>query len=136
MAAFDVMQGSCTPVLYVTIDELEATAHRFAVSILKLHRQLPKTEPQSSIGRQLVRAGTSVALNFRASRRSRSHVEFVSRTALVAEEADECVGWLNLLADSDLRPGAQVQPLLGEARELTAIFSASYRTARRRHGRR
>jgi hypothetical protein len=37
----------------------------------------------------LAKSATSVAFNYRASCRARSHAEFTAKTGLVAEEADE-----------------------------------------------
>jgi hypothetical protein len=48
----------------------------------------------------------------------------------VEEEADESVYWLELLRDSGGASGTSVEPLLTEANELTAIFTASGRTAK------
>jgi four helix bundle protein len=74
-------------------------------------------------------------MNYRAACRGRSHDEFTAKIGLVAEEADESLGWLetirdaNLLLSSDLK--TELQRLLREADELTAIFSKSFGTARR-----
>jgi four helix bundle protein len=86
------------------------------------------------IGKQLLRSGTSVAANYRAVCRARSKREFISRVGVVVEEADETVFWLEMLHDNNILPQARLQPLLNEARELTAIFTASERTAKRRRG--
>jgi four helix bundle protein len=50
---------------------------------------------------------------------------------VVAEEADETVFWLELLIEAGIMPAKRLEGLLKEARELTAIFSASAQTARR-----
>ena len=52
--------------------------------------------------------------------------------AVVAEEADEAVGWLEHLSAVGLGNAQQVASLLAEARELRNIFAASYKTSRRR----
>ncbi|MGA8432257.1 MAG: four helix bundle protein [Candidatus Sulfotelmatobacter sp.] len=44
----------------------------------------------------------SVAANYRAACRARSKAEFVARIAIVAEEADEAVLWLELLIESGI----------------------------------
>ena len=46
------------------------------------------------------------------------------------EEADETVFWLELICESGLLPMPRIEPLLKESRELAAIFTASYGTAR------
>jgi four helix bundle protein len=82
-------------------------------------------------GGQLLRSGTSVAANYRAACRGRSDKEFCAKIGLVAEESDESLLWLDLLAgDSPGGRGRNYELLRQEADELTAIFSASYKTAR------
>jgi hypothetical protein len=46
------------------------------------------------------------------------------------EEADEAILWLELLTESGIVPLKKTELLLKEAHELTAIFTASRRTAR------
>jgi four helix bundle protein len=82
------------------------------------------------IGRQLLRAATSVAANYRSAGRARSRREFSSRIGVVLEEADESLFWLELLEELKYRP-EMTEALRREARELVSIFSASYETARR-----
>jgi hypothetical protein len=48
----------------------------------------------------------------------------------VAEESDETLGWLDFINDARLMPSRGPAPLMREARELVAIFSATYGTAR------
>jgi len=56
--------------------------------------------------------------------------EFVAKIGVVVEEADEAVLWLELLEESGIISPEKTSSLLAEARELTAIFTASQRTAR------
>jgi len=83
------------------------------------------------MGRQLLRSGTSVAANYRACGRARSDKEFCSRLGVVVEEVDESQLWLELLPEADPAIADKTQKqLLREAGELTAIFTASYRTTK------
>ncbi len=97
---------------------------------MRLFQSLPKTEEARVIGRQLLRSATSVAANYRAVGRSRSRAEFVSKMGIVVEEADETVFWLEMLVDTEVAQGSDVEPLRAEANELLAIFAASQRTAK------
>jgi len=101
----------------------------FAVAVLELMEKLPKGGELGVIKRQLIRSETSVGANYRAAQRSRSRKEFVAKLALVEEEADECIYWLELLCVRRVSSELCVRPLLGEASELVAIFVASRRTA-------
>jgi four helix bundle protein len=111
-------------------NELKQRTKEFAIRIIKLFRSLPKTEEARIIGRQVLRSGTSVAANYRATCRARSRSEFVSKLGIVVEEADETVFWLELLVDADIVPKARMEKLLAETNELLAVFAASQRTAK------
>jgi len=111
-------------------EQLRDRTKTFALRVVRLFRSLPYKPDAQVLGKQLLRCGTSVAANYRAVCRSRSKAEFVARIGLVVEEADEAVLWLELLAESGVVSGEKTKELLEEARELTAIFTASQQTAR------
>lgn len=113
-------------------EELRKRTKAFALRIIRLYRALPRNTEAQVIGKQVLRSGTSVGANYRAVCRARSQAEFVARMGLVAEETDETVFWLELLIDAGIVAKRRLDGLLNEARELTAIFSASTQTARRR----
>jgi four helix bundle protein len=111
-------------------EELRDRTKAFALRIIRLFRSMPyRTDPQV-LGKQLLRCGTSVAANYRAACRERSKAEFIARIAIVAEEADESVLWLELLVDSGIIKSGITAALLKEAKELTAILTASRKTAK------
>ncbi len=109
---------------------------KFALRILDLADALPHTRSGNVIAGQIVRSGTSVAANYRALCRAKSRADFINKTSIVEEEADESCFWLELLIDRSLLAPSRVQPLLKEANELTAIFVASRKTAVSRQARR
>lgn len=113
-------------------EELKARTKAFALRVIHLVEALPKNRTGDVIGRQLLRAATSVGANYRAACRARSQVEFAAKIGIVEEEADESAYWLELVIEAGLVPAAKVQDLLAEANELVAIFVASARTAKRR----
>jgi four helix bundle protein len=49
----------------------------------------------------------------------------------VVEEADESILWLELLEDAGVMAHERLDSLQSEARELTALFTASHNTSRR-----
>src|SRR5215468_8164014 len=111
-------------------EELRDRTKRFAIRIVHLFCALPKSTEAQVMGRQLLRCGTSVAANYRAVCRARSKQEFIARIGVVAEEADESVLWLELLNESGITKSEFTVDLLKEARELTAILTASQQTAK------
>lgn len=110
-------------------EELKDRTKQFALRILKLVAALPKTIEGPAIANQLVRSGTSVAANYRATCRARSKAEFIAKVGVVLEEADETLLWLELISEANLLPPKRINPLLTEANELVAIMAASRRSA-------
>ena len=111
--------------------QLRDRTKAFAKQIVRLCRTLPKDWEVRELGKQLLRSGTSVAANYRACGRARSDKEFCSKLGVVVEEADESQLWLELLPEAYPAIEAKThKALLNEAGELTAIFTASHRTAR------
>jgi len=100
----------------------------FAINIIFLFRKLPKTEEARIVGRQLIRAATSVASNYRAACRARSDNEFYAKISIVVEEADESVFWIEVLKEAEIY---NVEPeIVREASEILAIVAKSRKTAK------
>jgi four helix bundle protein len=113
-------------------EQLRARTKDFAVRIIHLFRSLPPAKEAQIIGNQLLRCGTAVGANYRSACHARSRADFISKIGVVTEEADESVFWIELLADLNIMKKERLEELLKEARELTAIFSASRQTAKKR----
>jgi four helix bundle protein len=95
----------------------------FGGSVLKLFIKLDRQrEELRMLGKQLVRAGTSVGANYREASRARSDAEFISKIELCTQEADETQYWLELLGEECGVSAALTQPLWKEADELISIF--------------
>jgi len=112
-------------------ETLRDRTKKFAVRIVRVYRALPLKTDAQVLGKQLIRSGTGVAANYRAACRSRSKAEWVAKIGIVVEEADETVFWLEMLSDCDIVPRKKLEPLMAEAHELSAIFTASQFTARK-----
>ena len=117
----------------MTPEELRSRTKKFALRVVKLYRSLPRTPDAQVMGRQLLRCGTSVAANYRASCRARSKAEFASRVGIVVEEADESGFWLEMLVEADIVKAPLLEDLLRESKELTAIFTATVRSVKKRN---
>ena len=116
----------------MTEKDLLRRTKQFALRVMKLVDALPKTTSGRVIGGQLIRSGTSVSSNYRAACRGRSKAEFIAKLGIVEEEADESAHWMELIMEGALLREPRVRPLHQEACEITAIMSASKKTARAR----
>ncbi len=101
------------------------------MSVIKFTEQLQRDDTSRTLGRQLLRSGTSVGANYRAACRSKSKPDFISKMSTVLEEADESAFWIELLVDATKASPQVAQPVLTEANELVAIAAASINTAKR-----
>ena len=110
--------------------ELKERTKEFAHRCVKLALALPKGQLGNHIAGQLIRCSTSVAANYRATLMAQSKASFISKLSIVLEETDEAAFWLEFLLDEGLMKRDQAESLLNEARELTAIFFTSRKTAK------
>jgi four helix bundle protein len=110
--------------------ELKIRTRKFAVDVFNFVDKLPNRKSAHIIGNQLGRSASSIAANYRAACRGRSNAEFIAKPGIVEEESDETTFWLDILTDTNNATVDQVRLLLKEARELTAIFTASNKTAK------
>jgi four helix bundle protein len=111
-------------------EELKERTRQFALDVLRLVQRFRRTMEAEIIGRQLIKAATGVAANYRAACRARSRTEFIARIGTVAEEADESQFWLDFTVALPIVADAESRRLLAESSELTAIVTASRNTAK------
>ena len=109
--------------------ELKMRTKQFALRCIKMSSALPDTSLGKHIRGQIIRSSTSVAANYRATCLSYSKASFTAKLSVVLEETDESAFWLEFIMDEKLLKKNLVDPLLTEARELTAIFASSRKTA-------
>jgi len=108
---------------------LKARTKKFALDVLAFVRTIANSEECRDIGDQLRRSGTGVGANYRATCRSRSRAEFISRINVALEEADESAFWLEIISEGGLSSSPRCAELLDEADQLCAILAASSITA-------
>jgi len=108
--------------------QLKKRTKEFAKNIIRLCRNLPTNREGRLIGGQMFRSGTSVAANYRAACRGRSKAEFVSKLAIVEEEADETMFWLELIKEMSISKDPLVDDLLKESDEIVAMIVSSIKT--------
>jgi four helix bundle protein len=69
--------------------DLKERTKRFALKIIRLVASLPRTREADIIGRQLLKAGTSVGANYREANRARSKAEFRAKIGIVIQYNNE-----------------------------------------------
>jgi four helix bundle protein len=111
--------------------DLKRRTKRWALSVIRLYSTLPRTTEAQVIGKQALRSGTSVGAHYREATRARSNAEFVSKIECGLQELEETRYWLELMTESGIVTQEKLQDLFREAEELTSIFVASAKTAKK-----
>ena len=113
-------------------DDLRVRTRAFAGGIVRGYCGLPlKRFEVQVLGKQMLRAGTSVGANYREASRSRSREEFVSKVEVCAQEADETQYWIELLTKEYSVSDTRLEDLWFEANELISIFVTMARNAKK-----
>ncbi len=110
---------------------LQQRTRRFNVDIILFCSNFPKSAAGFELAKQLIRSAGSVGANYRAALRAKSKADFIYKIKVVLEEADESFYWLEVVNESGLMKDSQLEKLLDEANQLTAIFSAIDKTTKR-----
>lgn len=96
----------------------------YASAIIRRFVLLPKEREEVRVlGRQMLRAGTSVAAQVREANRGRSTAEFVAKLGGALQEADETMLWLELLREDCAIASPLVSDLESESSELIGIMT-------------
>lgn len=114
----------------MTEAEMLQRTKKFAVRVIKVVQALPRAEVAGILGRQMLRAGSSVGANYRAACRAKSSADFINKLKIVEEECDETVYWMELLVEAGCLPQRRLESLMREAGELLAIVVSSIKTVR------
>ena len=109
----------------MTQEELKSRTKNFTIAVIRFVKNLPQGRDAWQIGDQLYRAGSSIGSNYRAACRSKTKATFIHKMGIVEEESDECCFWLEICIEVSIGDKNEVEILLKEASELTAIFTAT-----------
>ena len=111
--------------------DLEERLIDFAVRIITVSEALPPTKAGNHMANQLVRSGTSPALNYGEAQGAESKSDFIHKFKVVLKELRETSESLRIskrLGPAELEP--RIAEALDECNQLIAIFVASIQTAR------
>jgi four helix bundle protein len=110
--------------------DLQQRTKKFHVDVIRLCSDFPKNAAAFETAKQLIRAAGSVGANYRATVRAKSNADFIYKIEVVLEEADESLYWLEVTKEAGIKTGAEVDRLIDEVNQLTAIFAATDKTAK------
>lgn len=113
-------------------EELSYRTKRFALAVIRLFTERPRSTVCHVRGRQLLRSGTSVGAHYREAKRAKSNPDFINKIEGALQELEETGYWLELLGDSGYSNPEEVKSLSSETDELTAMFVSIARSVKSR----
>jgi len=114
--------------------ELKARFKRFAIQVFELTKLFPKEYVYINVEHQLIRCSSSSASNYHAACRGKSLADFINKLAIVEEETDETVFWLDYINGVDKKKWEPLtKSLIKEGNELISIVVTSIKTAKQRN---
>ncbi len=115
--------------------DLEDRLIEFAIKIIELVEELPKNRAGNHIAGQLIRCGTSPALNYGEVQSSESQKDFIHKMKNILKELRETNICLKIIKRKPLiRQSHKLDRTIKECNELISIFVSSIRTAQKPKG--
>ncbi len=106
--------------------DIRKRSYQYALRAIRLYQYLQKQRDSAGwiIGKQYLRAATSIGANLEEAQASESRADFAHKLGIAQKEARECLFWLRLLTDSRILPNARLKLLTKETDELIAVITA------------
>ena len=112
--------------------DLEDRLINFAVAIVELDKTMPTTRAANHLGGQILRSGTSPALNYGEAQSGESRKDFIHKIKVVLKELHETFVCLKIIYKSKLHTDEKgMIELMKENNELISIFVKSAETAQK-----
>ena len=105
-------------------------SYAFAVRCVNLYKYLCEVKNDYTIGRQLMRSGTSIGANVKETTRGVSKADFTAKMSISLKEASESEFWIELLRDTDYITAEQAESMLEDCQELLKLLMTIVKTSK------
>lgn len=113
--------------------DLEDRLVDFSVLIIQIVDEIPSSKAGNQLGSQLVRSGTSVALNYGEAQSGESRRDFIHKMKIVLKELRESMVNMKIIDKANLFSNKEkLRKALNECNELISIFVKSIETAQKK----
>ena len=98
----------------------------YGVRVVRLYRVLAETKDGAAliVGKQFLRAATSIGANLAEAQAAESTADFIHKHSIAQKEARECEYWLSLLEKAAILPANRLVELKQETNELISVITA------------
>jgi len=115
-------------------EELEERLINFSVLIIEITNEMPDKKAANHLSGQIIRSGTSPALNYGEAQSAESRKDFIHKIKIVLKELRETFVCLKIIKRAKLfKSQEKIDKALIENNELISIFVRSVETAQKRN---
>ena len=106
--------------------DILARSFAYALRAIRLYQFLQRRKDGAgwTLGKQYLRAATSIGANIEEAQAGESRSDFIHKLGIAQKEARESLYWLHLLTESGIVGRDKVEPLTRETQALLAIMTA------------
>ena len=110
---------------------IQEKSYKFALKIIELVQQLPRSTVGFVVGNQLLKAGTSIGANVEEAIAGFSKEDFTYKMSIAQKEAREAHYWLRLTRDSKITANTDVNSLINDSEEIRKILTSIVKTSQK-----
>jgi len=105
--------------------DIRKRAYQYALRAIRIYQFLQKQRDSVGwiLGKQYLRAATSIGANIEEAQGSESRADFIHKMVIAQKESRERLYWLHLIADSNVVSNPRLERLIKETDELIAIIT-------------
>ena len=108
---------------------VEEKAFKFAKNIIELVISISQNDIKFVLGKQLMRAGTSIGANIEEAQGGISRRDFIHGMNIAKKEARETLYWLRLLSEFNFVSKEKLKELIQECDELRRMLTSIVKTS-------
>ena len=108
---------------------IAAKSYAFSIRCVNLYRFLCEERNDYTIGKQLLRSGTSVGANVKEAIRGYTKADFTAKMSIALKEASESEYWIEILRDTNYISAQQAESMLNDCTEVIKILISIIKTS-------
>lgn len=114
-------------------EDIRRRAFQYSLRAIKVYRFLQSRKDGVGwiLGKQYLRAATSIGANIEEAQSAETKADFVHKYGIAQKEAKESLYWLRLFAEAEIVPVRRLAPLMRETEEIYAVITGIIKTAKR-----
>jgi four helix bundle protein len=108
------------------VKDIRKRSFKYTLRAVKLYQYLQEQRKGAGwiLGRQYLRAASSIGANIEEAQAGESRADFVHKLGIAQKEARESLYWLRVMAASELVPQERIEPLTRETEELLNVITS------------